>query len=137
MTFSSVLLLALVLTQAEEPKSAVETVEVSPTSAEAEVGETLSFHAVAKDASGKVLDEPVASWFAAPFDVGSADNDGSVVFHDAGKVRVGAVVGGKTGYAEVTVKVPHVARIEVSKPETLFVVGGGLSLEAQAFTSSI
>ena len=73
MTFSSVLLLALVLTQAEEPKSAVETVEVSPARAEAEVGETLSFHAVARDASGKVLDEPVASWFAAPFDVGSAD----------------------------------------------------------------
>jgi hypothetical protein len=99
------------------------------------VGETLSFRAVARDGSGKVLDEPVASWFAAPFDVASADNDGSVVFHDAGTVRVGAVIGGKTGYAEIRVKAPRVARVEISKPESLLVAGGDLRLEARAFTA--
>ncbi len=119
----------------EEPGSAAETVEVTPASAEAEVGETLRFHAVGRNASGKPLDEPVASWFAAPFDVASADNDGSVVFHDAGKVRVGAVIGGKTGFAEVTVKAPRVARVEVLRPESLLVVGGDLRLEALAFTA--
>jgi hypothetical protein len=119
----------------EEPKSAAETVDVTPQAAEAEVGESLRFQARAKDASGKLLDEPVASWFAAPFDVASADNDGSVVFHHAGKVRVGAVIGGKTGFAEVMVKVPHVTRVEVKKPETLLVVGGDLRLEARAFTA--
>lgn len=145
MTFAMSVFLALVITgaqedapkppQNEEPKSAAETVEVTPASAEAEVGETLRFRAAAKDVSGKALEEPVASWFAAPFDVASADNDGSVVFHDAGKVRVGAVIGGKTGYAEVTVKAPHVARVEVRKPETLLVVGGDARLEALAFTA--
>ena len=119
----------------EEPGSAAETVEVTPASAEAEVGETLRFHAVGRNASGMPLDEPVVSWFAAPFDVASADNDGSVVFHDAGKVRVGAVIGGKTGFAEVTVKAPRVARVEVLRPESLLVVGGDLRLEALAFTA--
>ncbi|HEY7819916.1 MAG TPA: hypothetical protein VIG29_16970, partial [Vicinamibacteria bacterium] len=118
----------------EEPKSAAETVDVTQQAAEAEVGESLRFQARAKDASGKLLDEPVASWFAAPFDVASADNDGSVVFHHAGKVRVGAVIGGKTGFADVTVKAPRVVRVEVKKPGAPLVVGGDLRLEALAFT---
>ncbi|HJS75638.1 MAG TPA: hypothetical protein VJ921_15195, partial [Vicinamibacteria bacterium] len=141
MTFATVVLLALLplaqesAPKKEEPKSAAETVEVTPATAEAEVGETLRFQARAKDASGNLLDEPVASWFSAPFDVGSADNDGSVVFHHAGKVRVGAVIGTKTGFAEVTVKAPHVARVDVKKPASLLVVGGDLRLEALAFTA--
>lgn len=142
MTVTMPLLAALVLAAAqdespgeEKPKSAAETVEVIPASAEAEVGETLSFRAVAKDASGKTLEEPVASWFAAPFDVASADHDGSVLFHDAGKVRVGAVIGGKTGFAEVTVKPPRVARVEVRKPGSPLVVGGDARLEAVALTA--
>jgi len=142
MTFAMSVLLTAFITGAqedapkkEEPKSAAETVEVTPASAEVEVGETLRFRAVAKDLSGKALEEPVASWFAAPFDVGSADNDGSVVFHDAGKVRVGAVIGGKTGFAEVTVKAARVARVEVRKPESLLVVGGDARLEALAYTA--
>ncbi len=142
MTLALSVLVALVLAGAqeeaprkEEPKSAAETVEVTPPSAEAEVGEKLSFRAVARDASGKALDEPVASWFAAPFDVASADNDGSVVFHDAGTVRVGAVIGDKTGYAEVRVKAARVVKVEIAEPESLLVVGGDLRLEALAFTA--
>jgi len=119
----------------EEPTSAAATVEVSPAAAEAEVGATLRFHAVAKDAAGKTLEEPVASWFAAPFDVASADHDGSVIFHDAGKVRVGAVIGGKTGFADVTVKPARVARVEVRKPDSPLVVGGDARLEAMALTA--
>jgi hypothetical protein len=136
MTLALSVLVALVLAEAQEDttQSAVEIVEVTPASAEAEVGGTLSFRAVARDASGNVLEEPVASWFAAPFDVASADNDGSVVFHDAGIVRIGVVIGGKTGYAVVTIKAPRVARVEVSRPESLLVVGGDLRLEARAYT---
>jgi hypothetical protein len=122
-------------TDKAESKSAAETVEVSPATAEAEVGETLRFRALARDGSGEALEEPVASWFAAPFDVASADNDGSVVFHHAGEVRVGAVIGGKTGFADVTVKAPRVTRVEVRKPEPPLVVGGDTRLEAMAFTA--
>jgi hypothetical protein len=142
MTLALSALVTLVITGAqenppkkEEPTSTAETVEVTPASAEAEVGETLRFRAVGKDGSGKPLEEPVASWFAAPFDVASADNDGFVVFHDAGKVRVGAVIGGKTGYAEVMVKASRVAKVEVRTPESLLVVGGDMRLEALAFTA--
>ncbi len=98
MTFLFLVLLALGQESASKedaPKSAAETVDVTPAKADAEVGETLRFQAKARDASGESLDEPVASWFAAPFDIASADNDGSVVFHHAGKVRVGAVIGGR------------------------------------------
>jgi plastocyanin len=142
MTFALAALVALSLAasqekgaETEDPGSEVATVELSPATAEAEVGETLRFHAVAKDGSGKTLVDPVVTWFAAPFDVASADHDGSVLFHDAGKVRVGAVVSGVTGFAEVVVKPARVARIEVRRPRSPLVVGGDARLEAVALTA--
>ena len=83
------------------PQSApVKTVEVTPNVAEAEVGQQLKLTALAKDESGKTIDVAPAIWFAAPFDVVSADNSGNISFYNPGEAQVGAVVAGKVARCE-------------------------------------
>src|SRR6201992_1290573 len=77
----------------------IKTVDISPATAHAKVGDRLKFTSVAKDADGKVLDTKPTIWFAAPFDIAGADNDGTVLFREPGEVTVGAIVGGKPYFA--------------------------------------
>ncbi|MGC1989399.1 MAG: hypothetical protein WA690_11545, partial [Candidatus Acidiferrales bacterium] len=67
-------------------------VEVTPAGVHAKVGDKIKFTAVAKDASGKVLDVKPMLWVALPPDTAGADADGTVLFRAAGKVTVAAVV---------------------------------------------
>src|SRR5712692_11671636 len=108
----------------KKPESKVATVEVTPAEATAEVGDTLQFTAVGKDASGNAQPDKPTVWFAAPFDTGGADMSGKVRVFGAGEVTVGAVIGGKVGYAKIHIKRPHIARIEVA-PLSAPVVAGG------------
>jgi hypothetical protein len=108
----------------------VATVEVTPATATAEVGTTLQFSALAKDASGKVLDIQPTVWFAAPFDVAGSDQTGKVTFHNPGQVTVGVIIGKKPGYAYVTVAKPPVASIQVAEISQALPVGGIVSLSA-------
>ncbi len=108
----------------------VQTVDVSPSGIHVQVGQKIQFTAVAKDAAGKVLDLKPMVWFAGPFDLAGVDTNGSVIFHDPGEVTVGAVVGGKTGYAHVTVMLPPVAKVEASSVTESLAVGGTALLSA-------
>jgi hypothetical protein len=108
----------------------VQTVDVSPNGIQVQVGQKMQFTAVAKDVGGKVLDLKPKIWFAAPFDLAGADPDGNVIFHDPGEVTVGAVVGGKPGYAHVTVMLPAVAKVDVSSVTDALAVGGTALLSA-------
>ncbi len=112
------------------PNPAVKTVEITPAKAEAEVGQQVKFTATAKDESGKQLDLKPTVWFAAPFDVGGADMVGTVSTYSAGELRVGVIIGGKVGYATITVKPARVARIEIDSPPGGLVVGGAIKLNA-------
>jgi hypothetical protein len=109
-------------------------VEVSPARAEAEIGQTLNFTAVAYDANGARLDLKPLSWFTAPFDAGIADETGAATFYYPGEVRIGAIVGGKPGFAVVTVKPPSGARIALSPSALTVPVGGGSPIKATVFT---
>ena len=108
----------------------VQSVEITPNHTQAHVGDKLTFKAVAKDASGNVVDVKPASWFAAPFDLAGADEQGAVIFHEPGEVTVGAVVGGKTGYAHITVGAPAVAKVDVAPLSGALPVGGAAVLSA-------
>jgi hypothetical protein len=108
-------------------------VEVTPKEVTAEVGQQVKFTAIGKDASGQVIPGSPSLWFAAPFDLAGAQN-GTVTLYEPGEVRVGAVIGGKTGYAKVTVLPGPVARIEIAKPDAL-VVGAAEVLSATARNS--
>ncbi|MGA9768151.1 MAG: Ig-like domain-containing protein [Blastocatellia bacterium] len=108
----------------------VKTIEISPAVSEGEVGQQLKFTAVGKDESGKILDLTPAAWFAAPFDVASADQSGTVTFYDPGEVTVGVVIGGKTEFIKIKVKPSPVARIEIEPLSAPVVVGGAMKLKA-------
>jgi plastocyanin len=107
-------------------------VEVTPTSVRVQVGDRVQFTAVAKDASGATIAGSVAAWIADPFDLAGADENGLVTFHQPGEVTVAAVVGGKTGYAHVTVMTPPPASVEVTPLTDALPVGASYILSATA-----
>ncbi|HEY0006588.1 MAG TPA: Ig-like domain-containing protein [Pyrinomonadaceae bacterium] len=124
---------------AQQPQTAnataVATVEVTPAAPDVSVGQKLKFTATAKDAAGNPLNEKPTAWFAAPFDLARADDDGTVSFFAPGEVLVGALVGGKPGFARFVVKRTPVTRIEIEPLSMPLVVGGTTGLIATARTS--
>jgi hypothetical protein len=110
----------------------VKTIEISPATSEAEVGQKLKLTAVAKDESGNRLDMKPAAWFAAPFDVASADESGTLTFYNTGEALVGVVIGGKTEFFTIKVRPAPVARIDVEPLTSPVVVGGAVKLKATA-----
>lgn len=120
---------------ARQQSAPVKTVELTPNVAEAEVGQQLKLTAVAKDESGKTVDVKPATWFAAPFDVVSADNSGNISFFNPGEAQVGAVVAGKVASVRIRVKPAPVASIDLPS-ENQVVVGGAMRPNATARTST-
>lgn len=118
-------------TAQEQPTSEVpRTVEVTPKEVTAEVGQQVKFTAVAKDASGQTIPGTPSLWFAAPFDLAGAEN-GVVTVYQPGEIRVGAVIGGKTGYAKITVSAAPAESVDIATPEPL-IVGASEILTATA-----
>ncbi|PYR62962.1 MAG: hypothetical protein DMF91_05005 [Acidobacteria bacterium] len=111
-------------------------IEVTPARVEAEVGQTLKFSATGFDEDGKRLDLKPTAWFATPFDSAAADETGSATFFLPGEIKVGAVIGGKPGFATVTVKPPSVARIDIEPMTAPIAVGAGVKLAVVPRTSS-
>lgn len=134
----SLLALFVVIAPGHETPSlaqAVQTVEISPGAVEAEPGQKIKFTATAKDASGKTVEVKSISWYAAPFDLATADETGMVSFYNPGEVRVLALVGGKFAVANVLVKPPRVTRIDIAPFAGPVVVGGTAKLNATARSS--
>src|ERR1700741_1752386 len=119
---------------AEAPKPA--SIEITPNGTEFPVGQKVQFEAVAKDASGKVLDVKPETWFAAPFDVAGADDKGVVVFNQPGVVTVGLVIADKPGFAHVTVITPPVAKIDIAPMPMALPAGSSTLMTATARSSN-
>ncbi len=132
--------LSFVVARAQSPGGAalqttVKTVEITPANPDLSVGQKLKFTAVAKDAAGNSLNDKPSVWFAVPFDLAKAGDDGTVSFFEPGEVMLGAIVGGKPGFIKVTVKPAPVARIDIEPLKTALVVGGITKLIPTARTS--
>src|SRR5207247_11296631 len=84
----------------------------------------------------KRLDLKPTAWFATPFDSAAADETGSATFFLPGEIKVGAVIGGKPGFATVTVKPPSVARIDIEPMTAPIAVGARVTLARVPRTSS-
>ncbi len=131
---------SLALAQEAKPQEAKpsgprpDRVQVSPGVVEAEVGQTIRFSAVAYDANGGQIDAKPSVWFAAPFDVGAADDAGMVTIFAAGELRVGALINGKPGWATVRIKPQQVASVTIKAPAAALVPGAAARLDAQTFT---
>jgi uncharacterized protein YjdB len=122
----------------EPPSTSVApaSVEITPKTIDAHVGEKIKFSASAKDAAGNPIDEKPSVWFAAPFDLAGADDSGEVTFHAPGMVMVGAVIAGKAGYATVNVGNSKVASLEIEPPAYPIVAGSAEKLVVIARTSN-
>ncbi|HSE98144.1 MAG TPA: Ig-like domain-containing protein, partial [Blastocatellia bacterium] len=108
----------------------VKTVEITPATADAEVGQQIKFTAVGKDASGKIVEQKASVWIAVPSDVAVADESGVATFYQPGRARIGAILGNKVAYATVIIKPARVARIDIEPPGSPLVVKGGAMLLA-------
>lgn len=117
-----------------KPAKPVKTVEVTSAAVDVEVGQQVKFSAVAKDESGNTIDVKPAVWFAAPFDVASADKSGTVSFFNPGEAQIGAVVAGKVGFARIKVKPAPVTTIDLPSKAQV-VVGGAIRPDATARTA--
>lgn len=114
----------------KEETSKVVTVEVTPKQGSAAVGDRLQFQAAGKDEAGNPLPDKVTLWYAAPNDSAGADQNGVVTVFAPGEVIVGALIGGKVGYAHIMVSKPHIARIDLAIPTTQLVAGSHHRLTA-------
>ncbi|HEX8649334.1 MAG TPA: Ig-like domain-containing protein [Pyrinomonadaceae bacterium] len=110
----------------------VTSVEVSPATGEAEIGQKMQFTVAARDASGKQVEMKPSLWVALPPDSAQADESGMVTFYVPGEVKVAVVVGGKVGLARVMVKPARVARVVIANASTPLMVHGTLKLDATA-----
>ena len=112
------------------PESTIKNVQVTPSLKEAEVGQTVKLTVTATDAAGKVVNEKPSAYFAGPFDIAAADDDGNIKLFGAGEVTVGALVGGKPGIATFMVKPPSIKTVEIASLKMPLVVGGTVQLDA-------
>lgn len=112
--------------------SAVATVQVTPETSDIAVGQKVKFTAVAKDATGKVVNVKPSTWVAAPFDLAGIDESGTVSFFAPGEVLVGTIVNGKSGFIMVKVKTGPVTRIDIDPVTAPMVVGATRKLSTVA-----
>jgi hypothetical protein len=110
--------------------AAIKTVQVTPSVKEAEVGQQVKLTAVATDAAGNVVNEKPSVYFAGPFDIAAADDDGNVRLFGTGEVVVGAIVGGVPGITKFMVKAPSIKTVEIAPLKTPIVVGSAVQLDA-------
>jgi len=129
LTFTLLTALATPISTAQEP-AATKTAELTPATRDISVGQKVKFTAMAKDAAGNKTSAVATAWFAAPFDLAAVDESGTVSFFSPGEVLVGAVVGGKTVFTRVMVKVGPVTRIDIEPLKTPLVIGANTRLSA-------
>lgn len=129
-------LFAMTTVLAQEPAAGapqgpkVASVEVSPGSSEAEVGQKKKFTVTAKDETGKPIEIKSPYWVALPPDSALADETGMVTFYQPGEIKVAAVVNGKPGFAKVSVKAAKLSQIEIEPATGPVMVGGAIKLTA-------
>lgn len=129
-------IIAVVSNVMAQQSPSVKTIEITPATTQAEVGQELKLTATGKDAAGKPVDLKPAAWFAAPFDVAAIDQAGNLTFFDPGEVIVGVVIGGKTEIIKLKVRPAPIARIEIESLAAPVAVGGAAKLNAVARTAN-
>jgi hypothetical protein len=114
----------------------VEVVEVKASATEAEVGQQVKLTVVARDKAGNVVNQQPSTYFAGPFDIAAADDNGTISLFGPGEVTAGALVGGKPGFTKITVRPATVNTVSIEPVSKPLTVGGTVQLNATARTAS-
>lgn len=120
-----------------EPQLAVKsvTVEVAGASAEPasiESGDSIRFRAVARDSSDQSHTDLAYRWFVEPRHLGTIDSTGLFVASGAGKGRIVAAYGRRSGELPLEVVPLPTAALEVQMPETTLPEGSFVSFAVTA-----
>jgi hypothetical protein len=128
-----------VLAQGPNPAPAtpaVTNVRITVPVKEAEVGDQIKITVVATDAAGAVIKEQPSAYFAGPFDIAAADDNGNVKLFGIGQVTVGAIVGGVPGITTFMVKAPGIKTIDLTPVKAPIAVGSSFQLDSVTRTGS-
>ena len=108
-------------------------IEISPFSAEVDIGASVTLVASVLDAAGRVITagEPVV-WTSAPLTIATIDATGKATGVSPGVARVTARRGNVVGTASVTVRVPAPARVDFPAVGSAISRGDTLRLAARA-----
>lgn len=127
---SLISLLVLACGDSTAPLPPVETVEVTPSVASREVGQTVQLSATVKDASGNILSGRAVTWSSTANAVASVSASGLVTAASLGTVTITAAVGNKSGVATIDVIPPPIANISLSTTNDTLLVGETLQISA-------
>lgn len=133
--FASALVLSALLTacsSSSEPRVAIASVEVTPSTASRLVGETIQLGAAVKDAEGNILSGQSVSWSSSSQAVASVSASGLVTANGEGTAIITAAAGSRSGVATITVLPAGVAMIEVTPGSVSRRVGETAQLVATA-----
>lgn len=106
-----------------------ERVEISPGSASLKVGETANFSAKAYDADDEAVTGLETRWHIAESSVATIDESGAVRGLAPGSAVVVAIMGGKPGYAEITVERGGSTQLVASVPVSPILSGTSVPIE--------
>ena len=110
----------------------VATVTVTPATKSLTVGDTLTFTATTKDASGNVLTGRVISWSSDNTAAATVDaNTGLVTAVGAGTAHITATSEGQSGSAALTVVPVPIASVSVAPQDTTLAAGDSAQFTAQ------
>jgi plastocyanin len=135
----AVLFLTLLQTPQQQAPSPIVKVEVTPSSADVEVGQKLQFGARALDANGNVVPGVQVNWFDGGGQ-GDIDSTGLLTAGYQGTMLVTAIAAlpggrGTLGSAKVTVKPQPPTRVVLDPVATRMVVGTRLALSGAAYSA--
>ncbi len=125
------LLLIGIFLQVSMQASVPERVEILPGSASFKVGETVKFSAEAYDAGNAVLTGFVPRWHIAESSIAKIDENGVVQGLASGSAVVVAIMGGKPGYAEITIEKGASTQLVASVPVSPIRSGTSVPVEVR------
>jgi hypothetical protein len=113
-----------------EPGPSVATVEVTPATADRQVGQTLQLSATVKDVNGNILSGQPVSWSSSASTVASVSSSGLVTATALGTALITAASGNKSGVATINVVPEPIASITVAPGNDTLLVGETSQLTA-------
>jgi hypothetical protein len=111
-----------------EPSPTIGSVDVTPTTAEREVGETVQLGAAVKDTDGNIMPGQSVTWSTSAAGVASVSTSGLVTANALGTAIVTANAGNRSGNATITVVPEPIASIEVTPTNDTLLVDETLQL---------